>query len=291
MEELATDEQTKTKLNILANADFETSILQKRTSILDFLSDHKSLDLPFNELLSMLPPMRTRYYSISSSPLHSPTHCTITYSVVNSPSSSHQGRFLGVASTYLRSLVPSDTIRMAVKPASKSFRLPLQMESTPIIMFCAGTGLAPFRGFIQHRAEIIQAGHKKLAPAILFVGSRSSTQDRLYAEEMDAWSAMGAVDIRHAFSRESDHPLAKGCKRVQDRYWLERKDVRDLWASGAKVFVCGGTEMAKSLGEIARRVVREVLREQGVKEEEVEGQVKMWMEKWRGERFVTDVFA
>ncbi|KAK3698232.1 hypothetical protein LTR37_017057 [Vermiconidia calcicola] len=91
-----------------------------------------------------------------------------------------------------------------------------------IMMFGAGTGMAPFRGFIQERAIQIAAG-RKLAPALMFMGCRSSVRDRLYAEQIVEWVKAGAVDVRHAFSQEPEE--SRGCKRIQDRLLEEKEDV------------------------------------------------------------------
>lgn len=233
--------------------------------------------------------MRTRHYSISSSPLANPGTCTITYGLINEPSFSGSGHFLGVAGSYLKSLHKDESIQVAVRPTNKQFRLPLQMDKTPILMFCAGTGLAPFRGFVQQRAELIKAGQTSLAPAILFVGCRSATRDRLYAEELDEWSAAGAVDVRYAFSRDTEDPRAKGCRYVQDRMLKDREDTYAMWERGAKIFVCGSPVLAKAVATAAKQLVKDRLTAKGreVEEEKLEE----WFLHQRGERFVTDVFA
>ena len=227
------------------------------------MEDYPSIDLLFAEFLSLLPPMRARYCSISSSPLADPTHCTITYSVTGTTFLSSHGQFLGVCSSYLRSLSRGDSIRVAVKPANKQFHLSLQLSSTPILMFCAGTGLAPFRSFVQHRARMLAARSESLAPAILYVGSRFSNGDRLYAEELEAWARAGAVSVRPAFSREPDHPEANGSAHVRDRIYNDRQEIRGLWGQGAKHSVCGSPELAKAISGMGQRIVKEKLREQG----------------------------
>ena len=144
----------------------------------------------------------------------------------------------------------------------------------------------------------------KLAPALLFVGCRSGTKDRLYAEEIDKWVKQGAVDVRYAFSSEPEHGDAKGCRYVQERMKKDWTDVVSLWGKGAKVYVCGSPGLAKEVGETARELVRESLKE---KEQAVEGgtdgeakeikvnveeKVENWFKEQRkGERFSTDVFA
>ena len=158
-------------------------------------------------------------------------------------------------------------------------------------MICAGTGLAPFRGFIQQRAHQLQASpDKDLAPAVLFVGCRSSEKDRLYAKELDAWIKLGAVDVRYAFSREPEHADAKGCKYVQERMLRDRDDIYAMWQRDAKVYVCGSLSLAKAVGEAARELV-------ATRRKEVHGEtmtaeeMQSWFASRKGERFVTDVFA
>ena len=284
----ASDEDTRSIIQSYLDISYKTEVLAKRITILDLLETHPTIQLPFAELLSMLPPMRTRFYSISSSPLANPAQCTITCAIIEAPARSGEGRFSGVTSSYFKSLNPGDAIQVAVRSTSKSFRLPLQVEKTPIIMYCAGTGLAPFRGFVQQRVELIKAGKEQLAPAILFMGCRSSDRDRLYAEELDAWSALGAVDIRYAFSHEPDDPRAQGCKYVQDRVFKSRADLYDLWEKGAKIYICGSPGMAEAVTVAAKQLVRESLAADGkvVEDEELNN----WFLQQKGERFVTDIF-
>ena len=232
--------------------------------------------------------MRPRHYSISSSPLQLANSCTITYSVIDEPSLSGQGRFLGVAGSYLKNLKEGDHVQVSVRSTNKFFRLPADVETTPIVMFCAGTGLAPLRGFLQERAVQKHAG-RKLAPALLFIGCRSATADRLYADEIDAWSRDGVVDVRYAFSRESNHELAQGCKYVQDRMLKDRSDLSKLWDTGAKVYVCGSSALATGVEKAARETVMANAKHMG--QELSEEEVSAWLLKRRNERFVTDIFG
>jgi len=149
----------------LAGKDFEKEIANKRLSVLDLLEEFPSATLPLGDFLTMLPPMRIRQYSISSSPLDDPTTATLTWAVLDTPSKAGTSkRFLGVASNYLSSIEEGDRIHVAVKPSHGAFHPPSDIENTPVIMFCAGTGLAPFRGFVQERAKQIEAGRKLVCP-------------------------------------------------------------------------------------------------------------------------------
>ncbi|KAF2088699.1 cytochrome P450 [Saccharata proteae CBS 121410] len=283
----ATEEpQAKESLAHLSGPAFATEISAKRVSVLDLLERFPSITLPINSFLQMQPPMRVRQYSISSSPLWNPSHVTLSYAVLDQPSMSGQGRFVGVASNYLSSLGPGDKLHVSIRPSNQAFRPPTNAEQIPIICICAGTGIAPFRGFVQERAAQIAAG-RKLAPALLFFGCHSADTDDLYRDELDKWEAMGAVAVRRAYSR--DPGSTKGCKYVQDRLWEERAEVVDLWEKDAKVFVCGSGEVGEAVKQVSLKIAMARAEEQG-REPSIE-RAEKWFEGIRNDRFATDVFA
>lgn len=285
--EATQDEKTKATLEGLASTSFTSEITSKRVSVLDLLERFPSVKLPLGSFLRMQPPMRVRQYSISSSPLWNPHHVTLTYSVVDQPALSGSGRFIGVASNYLSSLAPGDKLHVAVRSSHQAFHLPKDSKNVPVIMAAAGTGLAPFRGFIQERAAQIAAG-RTLAPALLFYGCHSPDTDSLYSDLLARWSALGAVSIRYAYSRSPSD--SENCKYVQDRLYHDRADVIDLFDKGCKMFVCGGREVGEGVQEVCVRIARERSSEvRGVEVEEEE--VRRWWEGLRNERFATDVFA
>lgn len=136
---VASDVTAKNELVRLSSEVFTSEITEKRISILDLLERFPSISLPFGPFLKMLPPMRVRQYSISSSPLWNPNNVTLTYSVVNQPAFSGQGRFVGVASSYLSSLGVGDKLHVAVRLSHQAFHLPKDAQK-PVIMIAAGTG-------------------------------------------------------------------------------------------------------------------------------------------------------
>lgn len=229
--------------------------------------------------------MRIRQYSISSSPLYAPDACTLTFAVLDQEAISGVGRHVGVASNYLAHLEADDFIQVSVRASGRPFHLPLDPVVTPIIMICAGSGLAPFRGFVQERAAQVGAG-RKLAKAILFVGCRGKG-DTLYAEELERWATMGAVDVRYAFSREPER--SEGCKYVQDRLWLDRRESVDLFVEGAKVYVCGSREVGKAVEDVCKKMYVERVIEAG--KEKTDEEVDEWFSQLRNARYATDVFA
>ncbi|TKA70755.1 hypothetical protein B0A55_08835 [Friedmanniomyces simplex] len=262
------------------------SSAEHRMSLLDLLERHSGIEMTFSIFLSRLPPLRPRHYSISSSPLADPETCTITYGIIDEAAKSGVGRYIGVTGAYLSSLKSGDEISVSVRATNKFFHLPNDPSETPVIMFGAGTGIAPFRGFIQERAELLKAG-RKLAPAILFMGCRAASADRLYATELDEWAKAGAVDVRYAFSREAS--ASEDCKYVQDRMLRDKKVVRELWEAGAKVFTCGSPAVTEGIGAAALQILKEAKAEQG--EITTDEEAAEWFRKLRNERFVVDVFA
>jgi cytochrome P450/NADPH-cytochrome P450 reductase len=143
--EATKDEATKTELKRLTGPEFAEKISTKRVSLLDLLERFPSVTLPLGPFLQMLPPMRVRQYSISSSPLWNPSHVTLTYAVLDQPALSGQGRHVGVASSYLSQLSKGDKLHVSVRPSHQAFHLPKDTENVPVICIAAGTGKpAPF---------------------------------------------------------------------------------------------------------------------------------------------------
>ncbi|EON61408.1 bifunctional P-450:NADPH-P450 reductase [Coniosporium apollinis CBS 100218] len=284
--EATKDEATKIELTRLSDSAFTEEISNKRVSILDLLERFPSVSLPLGPFLQLLPPMRVRQYSISSSPLWNPHRVTLTYAVLDQPSLSGHGRYVGVASNYLSGLTAGDRLHVSVRQSHQAFHLPSDPEKVPIICIAAGTGLAPFRGFIQERAAQIAAG-RDLAPALLFFGCRDPEVDDLYAAEFAKWEKMGAVEVRRAYSRKPE--ASDGCRYVQDRLWAERKDAIEMWEKGAKCFVCGSREVGEAVKETSIKIMMERAAELG--KEKNEEEAKEWFEKIRNDRYATDVFA
>ncbi|KAK1826130.1 putative bifunctional P-450:NADPH-P450 reductase [Podospora conica] len=257
-------------------------------SLPTLLSLFPTIPLPLTTFLALLPPMRPRQYSISSSPLHDPSRATLTFSLISSPLTSTSTNandttppHIGIASTHLASLLPGSILPISIRPAHPAFRLPSDPETTPIIMIAAGSGIAPFRAFIQERATQMGMG-RTLADAVLFYGCRGPGED-LYREEMDAWEGMGVVRVRRAYSRAAGE--TEGCRYVQERVWRERGEVWGLWGRGAKVFVCGGRGMEGGVRGVVVGMAREG---------EGEGADEAWGGRWfegvRNGRYVVDVF-
>jgi cytochrome P450 / NADPH-cytochrome P450 reductase len=271
-----------TELQALSDeATYSREVLGRRISVLDLLERFASCELGFAAFLEMLPPIRARQYSISSSPLWNNARCTLTVAVLDAPALSGQGRYRGLTSTYLSQCTPGTKVALAVRPSNTHFHPPPSPE-TPMIMVCAGTGLAPIRGFLQERA-IQAASGQRVGPSLLFFGCDHPQVDFLYREEMAAWETAGVVSVRPAFCEAPEGEVVF----VQHRLWKDRADVADLYRKGAHVYVCGdGRRMAPAVRETFVRIYQEVA---GATAEAAE----CWFEQIEREtgRYVADVFA
>ena len=241
--------------HLLRDGIYEKEVLAKRVSVLDLLERHQSCQPTFGAFLAMLPPMRARQYSISSTPLWNDTHCTLTVAVVDAPALSGQGEYLGVASNYLASARPGARISVAVRPSNVAFHPPEDPE-TPMVLICAGSGLAPFRGFLQERA-MQAAGGRQVAKALLFFGCDHPDVDLLYRDELQTWERAGVVEVRPAFSAAPQGHV----RFVQDRMWHDRADVAALFRQGARIFVCGDVRTVMAgVRETAARIYQDATR-------------------------------
>lgn len=244
--------QSQTVLEDL-KAHYVEKVYEKRLSVLDILEDHSDIKLSLEVFLQMLPAMRIRQYSISSSPLYNPQRASLTISVLDAPSfSGRKETFLGVGSTFLAGLRVGDKVQLAVRKSNTAFHPP-QDPTIPLVMVCAGSGLAPMRGFLQERAIQKEAG-RDVAKSLLFFGCHSPQHDFIYGDtDIKQWVELGVVDVRPAFSRSPAE--SGGCKYVSEyvqayglmdlkslipclsRIWYDRADVVAANRAGAKVRV------------------------------------------------------
>ena len=211
---------------------YRAEIHARRKSVFDLLEEYPACELPLHAYLEMLSLLAPRYYSISSSPSVGPSRCSVTVAVVEGPAASGRGIYKGICSNYLAGRRVGETIQATVRETKAGFRLP-DDPAVPIIMIGPGTGLAPFRGFLQQRAAS-KAGGATLGPAMLFFGCRHPEQDYLYADELKAHAAGGITELYTAFSR------GEGPKTyVQDLVAAEQDRVWKLIEDGAIIYVCG----------------------------------------------------
>jgi cytochrome P450/NADPH-cytochrome P450 reductase len=266
--------------DLASDAQYEREVLAKHVSTLDLLERFPSCQVSFAEFLQAVPVLKPRQYSISSSPGWSRAHCSITIAVLEAPAWAGSGVYHGVASQYLARAKPGMQIAVSVRPSQAGFHLP-EDPATPIIMVAAGTGLAPFRGFLQERAIAAEHG-TVFGEALLFFGCGHSDVDFLYREELQQWAAEGVVTIHPAFHRVVGEPA----QYVQDRLWADRASIMPLIQQGARIYVCGdGQSMAPAVRAVFGRIYGEATGSS-------EAQVDAWLaELEQSFRYSQDVFS
>jgi nitric-oxide synthase len=166
---------------------------QSYPNLLEVLREFRSLRLPAELLLTQMPALQSRFYSISSSPLvFSSSRVDLTVAVVRYVT--HAGfQHYGVCSNYLNQIPIGHSVYAFIRSAP-NFRLP-DDRSAPIIMVGPGSGIAPFRGFWQHRSKLIQTRKEdvnKLGKMSLFFGCRSPGM-QLHAKEVQKMVGEGVI--------------------------------------------------------------------------------------------------
>jgi sulfite reductase (NADPH) flavoprotein alpha-component len=214
--------------------------------IVDALHDFTPSGLSAEALAGIFRKLPPRLYSIASSPLAHPGEVHLTVAAVRYQTHGRDRK--GVCSTYLADLVkPGDVTPLFVQP-NKNFRLPAD-GNTPVIMVGPGTGIAPFRAFVEHRAAL-GAGGKNW----LFMGDQHYLYDFLYQLEWQEHLKNGTLTrLDAAFSRDQPEKIY-----VQQRMKERAKELYAWLEEGAHFYVCGdATRMAADVHEALVSIVHE----------------------------------
>jgi sulfite reductase (NADPH) flavoprotein alpha-component len=225
------------------------------------------------QLVGLLRPLPGRLYSVASSLKAHPGEAHLLVGAVRWES--HGKIRKGVSSTYLgeRRKVGSPA-KIYVKP-NRHFRLPADGH-TPIIMIGAGTGVAPYRAFVEER---VANGAK--GKSWLFFGERNFTNDFLYQLEWQDYMESGDLTkIDVAFSRDQPEKIY-----VQHRLWERREELRGWLGEGAHLYVCGDEKgMAKDVDATLVKILAEA-----AKGDEDAGRAKL-KELTKAGRYQRDVY-
>jgi sulfite reductase (NADPH) flavoprotein alpha-component len=204
--------------------------------LLDLLDAFPSARPPLSELISALDPLQPRLYSIASSPRHVPGEVHLAVAAVRYERRAR--RRYGVASTFLADRVSvGNAIKVFVRP-SHGFRVPTSPDS-PVIMVGPGTGIAPFRAFLQERRALGARGRNWL-----FFGNPRRRCDFLFEDELTSYHHDGLLTrLDLAFSRDQEGKIY-----VQHRMLEHGAELWSWLEDGAHFYLCGD----------ARRMARDV---------------------------------
>ncbi|KAL3666034.1 hypothetical protein V7S43_008827 [Phytophthora oleae] len=253
------DEEERARMLLLSSktgADkYKTFIAEQHLNVVELLHLFPSCKPPLDHLLTLLPQLMPRYYSIATSPLVDSTRLSVAFTVVDHVVGEHGLRRRGLCTTWLNTICQpligvGESARASVKipiflRGTQDFHLPESAQS-PMILIGPGTGVAPFMGFLQHRHhEAKDASSSPRGDTFLFFGCRRQSEDWLFKNWMQQYVANGTLtQLFTAFSRDQEekcyvqHDLRANAKLVADV----------VLGSDGYVFVCGdGMAMAKDV--------------------------------------------
>ncbi|KAI0014434.1 NADPH-cytochrome P450 reductase [Xylariaceae sp. FL0662B] len=247
-------------------------------------------NIPFSAFIEGLTKLQPRYYSISSSSLVQSKKISVTAVVENQLIPGRADPFRGVTTNYLLALKQKqngdpnpeafgltyellgprnkyDGIHVPVHVRHSNFKLPSD-PSKPVILIGPGTGVAPFRGFVQERAEQARQG-QNVGRTLLFFGCRRENEDFMYKSEWEeSKKALGDnFELITAFSREGPKKVY-----VQHRLKERAQEVNELLQKKAYFYVCGdAANMAREVNTMLAQILAE---QRGISEAKAEEIVK-----------------
>lgn len=233
-------------LHDLLNHEEQLKQYIQHRDLLDLVRDYSIKNVPAQDFISLLRKMPARLYSIASSYNANPDEVHLTIGTVRYHASGRNRN--GVCSVYCADRIDvGDTLDIYVHK-NPNFRLPPN-PSTPIIMIGPGTGVAPFRSFLEEREEIGAEGK-----SWLFFGDQHYVTDFLYQVEWQRWLKEGVLTkMDVAFSRDTDKKIY-----VQHRMLEHRKELFEWIEEGAVIYVCGDEKnMAKDVHHTLLHIIQE----------------------------------
>lgn len=241
--------------------------------VIDPLVEFDAARFTPEEFVGLLRKLQPRLYSIASSQKAVGEAVHLTVATVRYESFGRPRK--GVCSTFLAERAGGPGAVPVFVHSAKHFRLP-EDPATPIIMVGPGTGVAPFRAFLQERAATGASG-----PSWLFFGEQRSRSDYFYQEEFEGWLASGVLTkLSTAFSRDQDYKIY-----VQHRLAENSRELWEWLEQGAYFYVCGdANRMAKDVDKALHDLIA---KEGGKTEEEATAYVA---ELKKAKRYRRDVY-
>ncbi|KOP75223.1 sulfite reductase [NADPH] flavoprotein alpha-component [Bacillus sp. FJAT-21351] len=232
------------KLKALVENREELKAYTQGRDVIDLIRDFGPWNVSAQEFVAILRKMPARLYSIASSLSANPDEVHLTIGAVRYEAHGRERK--GVCSVLCSErLQPGDTIPVYLQ-SNKNFKLP-QDQETPIIMVGPGTGVAPFRSFMQEREETGAKGK-----SWMFFGDQHFVTDFLYQTEWQKWLKDGVLTkMDVAFSRDTEEKVY-----VQNRMLEHSKELFQWLEEGASFYVCGDkTNMARDVHNMLVEII------------------------------------
>ncbi|KAK2972458.1 hypothetical protein RJ640_003884, partial [Escallonia rubra] len=239
----ASSEKEKEELQRFASPEGRDDLFKfnqrERRTVLEILEHYTSVQMPFEWLVQLVPPLKTRAYSISSSLLAFPNQVHLTVSIASWTTPSKTQR-TGLCSGWLAGLDPRE--RVLIPAWFRKGSLPPPQPSLPLILIGPGTGCASFHGYVEERA--LQRSYSLTAPVLFFFGCQNEENDYLYRDFWFSHSQKDGVLSEEmgggfyvAFSRDQQQKVY-----VQHKMQEQSTKILDLLSKGAAVYVAGSSK-------------------------------------------------
>ncbi|KAH0536239.1 hypothetical protein FGG08_006885 [Glutinoglossum americanum] len=259
--EFAKDENEKKKLLMLGGPEGATEFKRRAEidtiTFADVLSEFPSARPAFHDIVKIVSPMKRREYSIASSQKVTPNSVALLVVVVEWVDPKRRGRF-GQCTRYLSKLPLGASVTVSVKPSV--MKLPVK-STQPLIMAGLGTGLAPFRAFVQYRAWQKLQGIE-VGSVLLYMGSRHQREEYLYGEEWEAYRDSGVITLLgRAFSRDQPQKIY-----IQDKMRQSLDNIIQAYIKeGGAFYLCGPTWPVPDVTEVLQEAITTSARAHGKK--------------------------
>jgi len=283
------DEDEKAKLLLMSDTSQEGKdmysdwIVNSCRSIVHILEDMPNCKPSIDHLMELLPRLQPRLYSISSSGRVHKESIHVTAVVVEYKTKTGRTNN-GVCTKWLQKMIPSNEedqleFKIPCYVRRSQFRLPHRPQ-IPVIMIGPGTGLAPFRGFIQERDWQKKQG-KPVGETHLYFGCRNRNIDYIYREELEQYESDGVISLHTAFSRDQPDKIYVTHKLKENASQIWR-----LIDNGAHIYVCGD---AKMMAKDVHDIITDIIREHGDKSQQESEMFVKNMEQQK--RYSADVWS
>ncbi|KAI7885504.1 hypothetical protein K492DRAFT_171522 [Lichtheimia hyalospora FSU 10163] len=275
----ATDPKEKEQLLFLVSSEGKEEYKKRVDDTVtyeDLLREFTSAKPPVAALANMITTIKPRHYSIASSQKMYPNSVHLLVVAVDWVNAAGKKRY-GQCTRYLANLRVGSDVTVSIKPSV--MKLP-PLDEQPVIMAGLGTGMAPFRAFIQERS-LAKAAGRKVGPMVLYFGSRYRSMEYLYGEELEAYHADGVLSrMGLAFSRDGKKKVYIQHKMMEDAQLLHDY----LVTRNGHFYLCGPTW---PVPDVKDAVVYGLKNFGGIDEKEAGNLIEEWKEN---EKYILEVY-
>lgn len=279
----ATEEKQRKQLEMLASGDGAAQLKKRQdedfVTYVDLLEEFSSARPSFADLVKIIAPMKRREYSIASSQKIHPNAVHLLIVVVDWVDPKGRPRF-GQCSKYLSDLPVGSELVVLVKPSV--MKLP-PLTTQPIVMLGLGTGLAPFKAFIEEKVWQQLQGHE-VGEIYLYMGSRHKKEEYLYGELWEAYFDAGLLThIGAAFSRDQPQKIY-----IQDKIRDTIEDLTDaIVTKNGSFYLCGPTWPVPDITACLEDIVQNAAKREG---KEVKDVAKVVEDMKEEGRYILEVY-